>query len=303
MLSDYEIYVRVVGAGSLSAAAREFGLSPAMVSKRLSRLEERLGVRLLQRTTRKAAMTDVGRAFYERAVGILRQIEETERAISGAGKATGGLLKVSAPTSFGRMHLAPHLKPFLDDHPDLRLQLDLTDDFVDLIAEGIDVAIRITATVDTGLTGHLLAPNRRFLCAAPAYLETHGEPRSLDALAEHRLVAAASQTPWRLEGPDGPVQIPVDSVVRTNSSEVVREAVLAGMGISLRSTWDVSDALASGRLRVVLPEYRGAADVGIHALHPASRLVSPNVSALVEYLARLYGAQPYWDRQIDSRAA
>lgn len=303
MLSDYEIYVRVVGAGSLSAAAREFGLSPAMVSKRLSRLEERLGVRLLQRTTRKAAMTDVGQAFYERAVGILREIEETERTISGAGKATGGLLKISAPTSFGRMHLAPHLKPFLDGHPDVRLQLDLTDDLVDLIAEGVDLAIRITVPVEGGLAGRLLAPNRRVLCASPAYVEAHGEPKGVAALADHRLVAAASQSPWRLEGPEGSVQVPVDSALRTNSSEVVREAVLAGIGIGLRSTWDVSDALAAGRLRVVLPQYKGAADVGIYAVHPASRLVSPNVKAFVEYLAALYGPRPYWDRQLDSRAA
>ena len=303
MLSDYEIYVRVVATGSLSAAARGFGLSPAMVSKRLSRLEERLGVRLLQRTTRKVAMTDVGRAFYERAVGILRDIEETERAISGSAKATGGLLKVSAPTSFGRMHLAPHLKPFLDDHPDVRLQLDLTDDLVDLIAEGVDVAIRITAPVEGPLAAHRLAPNHRVLCATPGYLEAHGEPSTLGDLARHRLLAAATQTPWRLEGPGGTVLTPVDSVLLTNSSEVVREAILAGVGIGLRSTWDVSDALSSGRLRVVLPDYRGAADVGVYALHPATRLVSPNVTAFIDYLTGLYGPQPYWDRLLGARAA
>lgn len=303
MLSDYEIYVRVVGLGSLSAAARAFGLSPALISKRLSRLEERLGVRLLQRTTRKVAMTDVGRDFYERAVGILREIEDTETMISGAGKATGGLLKISAPTSFGRMHLAPHLKPFLASHPGVRLQLDLTDDLVDLVAEGIDLAIRITPPVEGPLKAHALAVNHRVLCASPAYIDAHGEPRSLDDLARHTLLATANQTPWRLEGPSGPVQIPVDSLVRTNSNEVVREAVLAGVGVGLRSTWDVSEALSSGRLRTIMRQFRGASDIGIYALHPATRLVSPNVTAFIRYLTDLYGPVPYWDQELGIQAA
>jgi DNA-binding transcriptional LysR family regulator len=303
MLSDYEIYVRVVSEGSLSAAARAFGLSPAMVSKRLSRLEERLGVRLLQRTTRKAAVTDAGQAFYQRAVRILQDIEDAERAVSGLGRATGGLLKVTAPTSFGRMHVAPHLKAFLGAHTDLRLELDLTDEFVDLVSEGVDLAIRITGPVEGALTGHRLAANHRVLCASPEYLAAHGEPRTLAELSGHRLLATLSQSPWRLQGPGGDGLLPVESYVRTNSSEVVREAVLAGLGIGLRSTWDVADALAEGRLKTILPKVRGAANVGIYAVHPSPRLVSPNVTAFVQYLTELYGPTPYWDRQIAAEAA
>jgi DNA-binding transcriptional LysR family regulator len=303
MFSDYEVYVRVVEAGSLSAAARDLGLSPAMISKRLARLEERLGVRLLQRTTRRAAVTDAGQVFYEKSANILQAVEEAERAVSGLGRATGGLLKITAPTSFGRMHVAPHLKPFLDAHPDVRLQLDLTDELVDLVAEGVDLAVRITAPGDAAMTANRLCENRRLLCASPDYLAAHGEPQSLADLASHRLLAAASQSPWRLAGPLGPQAYPVDSVIRTNSSEVVREAVLAGVGIGLRSTWDVAEALASGRVRVVLPTVQGAADIGIYAVHPSPRLVSPNVRAFVSYLADLYGPTPYWDRQIAAEAA
>jgi DNA-binding transcriptional LysR family regulator len=303
MLSDYDIYVKVVSTGSLSAAARDFGLSPAMVSKRLTRLEERLGVRLLQRTTRKAAMTDVGQAFYDRAVQILQQIEETERLVSGTARATGGMLKVTAPTSFGRLHVAPHLGPFLSAHPDVRMQLDLTDDFVDLIADGVDLAVRITPPVEGPLSAHQLCANHRVLCASPAYLEAHGEPAAVADLEGHRLLAASNQSPWRLQTRGRKLSVPVESYLRTNSSEVVREAVLAGLGIGLRSTWDVSDALARGDLRIVLPEVRGAADVGIYAVHPSSRLVSPNVKAFVAYLSDLYGGTPYWDRQLEAKAA
>lgn len=297
-LLDYEIFVRVVNAGSLSAAGRELNSSPAMISKRLRRLEERLGARLLQRTTRRLTPTEVGQGFYERAVRVLAAVEETENFVSeGAGRAHG-VLRVSAPTSFGRMHVAPRLKAFLDANPEIQLDLDLSDDYVDLVADGFDVAIRIGMLADSSLVARRLAPNRRVLCATPEYLQEHGEPKTLDDLRDHKLVTAGPQVSWQIEGPDGPITFKPKSILHTNSSEVVREVVLSGMGIGFRSTWDVSQELMNGTLKRILPAYGGASDVSIYAVYPTRHLVPFKVRTFVDFFAAAFGPEPYWDRNI-----
>lgn len=298
-LSDLDIFARVVTAGSMSAAGREMGLSPAVVSKRLRRLEERLGSRLLQRTTRQIALTEAGQGFYERVVAILASIEEAEAFVGRRSAMARGTLKVSAPTSFGRMHIAPHLKRFLEEHPDLTLNLQLTDDFVDIVGGGYDLAIRIGELDDSSLVARKLAPNHRVLCAAPSYIEAHGEPASLQDLAEHRCIAASHQEMWRLEGPGGPVASRVASVIHTNSSEVVREMLLAGVGIALRSTWDIGPELQRGRLSVVLPHYHGSPRVAVYAVFPSRRFLPAKVRVFIDYLAGVYGTEPYWDRGLD----
>jgi DNA-binding transcriptional LysR family regulator len=297
-LFDYEIFVRVIRAGSLSAAGRELNASPAMISKRLRRLEERLGARLLQRTTRRLTPTEIGQAFYERVLGILASVEEAEHCVTGGSDRARGLLRASAPTAFGRMHIAPRLKTFLDAHPELQLDIDLNDEYVDLVADGFDVAIRIGNLADSSLVARRLAPNRRVLCATPEYLHRHGAPQTLADLDKHQLLTAGPQVSWRFEGPEGPVSYKPRSVLQTNSSEVVREAVVSGMGIGFRSTWDVSDELRKGVLKRVLPAYGGAADVSIFAVYPTRHLVPFKVRAFVDYFARLYGSEPYWDRDL-----
>ncbi len=295
---EYQLFARVIETGSLAAAGRTLNLSPAMVSKRIARLEERLGARLLHRTTRKLSTTAAGQRFYERVVQILAAAQEAENLVAGIAGDPGGLLRISAPTSFGRLHVAPHLKPFLDRWPRLQVELDLSDAYADLVAERIDVAIRVAASIEGGLTGHRLARNRRLLCASPAYLAEHGAPARLKDLGRHRLLAAEGQLPWRLQGRHGPVSIPGSSILRTNSSEVVRELALAGMGIALRSTWDIGPDLRAGRLCIVLPEHPGAADVSIFAVHPASNYVPAGVTRFIEHLAALYGPAPYWDADL-----
>ncbi|MEK9971632.1 MAG: substrate binding domain-containing protein, partial [Ferrovibrio sp.] len=177
--------------------------------------------------------------------------------------------------------------------------LDLSDGYIDLVGERIDLAIRIAAGVEAGLAGHRLAPNRRVLCASPEYLQQHGAPARLQDLRRHRLLAAEGQLPWRLQGKGGQiVTVPGDSAVRTNSSEVVRELAIAGFGIALRSTWDVGNELRSGVLTVVLPDHLGAADVNIFAIHPASNFVPAGVRAFIEHLRAIYGAEPSWDRAL-----
>ena len=294
-LSDMEIFARVVTAGSLSAAGRELGLSPAVVSKRLKRLEDRLGTRLLQRTTRQIALTEAGRGFHDRIVQILASIDEAESFVSRRSDVARGTLKVSAPTTFGRLHIAPHLGTFLAANPGLTVNLVLSDEFVDLVKDSIDVSIRIAELTDSSLVARRLAPNHRLLCATPAYLAEHGTPQTIAELSKHTLLATASQDPWRLEGPDGPVTVHVEGRLRTNSNEVVREAVLAGLGIAFRSTWDVGPELREGRLVVVLPAYRASRHVAVHAVYPSRRFLAAKVRLFIDHLAGLYGEHPHWD--------
>ncbi|GGK40449.1 LysR family transcriptional regulator [Salinarimonas ramus] len=293
-LGDLDVFARIVAARSMSAAGRELGLSPAVISKRMRRLEERLGVRLLQRTTRQLALTEVGRGFHERVVAILAAVEEAEAwAMSGSAEARG-LLRVSAPTSFGRMHVAPHLARFLDANPQVTVDLSLSDAFVDVVGEGLDLAIRIADLSDSSLIAKKLAPSHRVLVATPGYLARHGRPERLADLDRHTLLVHGTPE-WRLEGPDGPEIVRIVSTLRTNSSEVVREAVIAGAGIALRSTWDVGPELKSGALVRVLPAYRSSTRVAIHAIYPSRRHLEQKTRAFIAFLEGLYGPTPYWD--------
>jgi DNA-binding transcriptional LysR family regulator len=289
---DHDIFVAIVAAGSLSAAGRNLGLSPAMVSKRLARLESRLGARLLHRSTRRMAMTARGERLHEDLCGIIVALGEAEARVRGDPGQPGGQLRVSAPTSFGRMHLAPYIAGFLALYPRVELTLDLSDDYIDLHASRVDVAIRITADIPAGLVAHRLATSDRALCASPAYLAEHGAPRTVAQLAGHRLLAASGQLPWRLSGPEGEIVIEGASHVRTNSSEVVRELAIAGAGIALRSLWDVNPALESGALHRILPHISGSRDLAIYAVHPPAVGPDATLACFLDFLRDLYGEAP-----------
>ncbi len=295
MLGDLDIFTRVVATGSMSQAARELGLSPPVISKHIKRLEERLGTRLLQRTTRKIALTDAGRGFHERILVVRASLEEAENWVSQRAQLVRGPLRISAPTTFGRLHIAPHLVRFLEKYPEITLDLSLSDSFADLVGDGYDVAIRIADLADTSFVARRLAPNVRVLCASPEYLNRYGTPGSLADLAQHRLLVHNADH-WRLDGPEGMVSVPVPSVIVTNSSEVIREAVIAGMGIALRSTWDVGPALRSGQLKVVLPGFRASHRVGIYAVYPSRQHLPQRTRVFIDFLLELYGPVPAWDQ-------
>jgi DNA-binding transcriptional LysR family regulator len=292
---DLHLFAAVIEHGSLAAAGRALGISAPMVSKRLARLERRLGTLLVHRTTRRLSLTEVGARFHDDVLAILAAVADAEQRASGQPGHTRGPLRLSAPTSFGRMHVAPHLRGFLDAHPAIDLTLDLSDGFNDLVAERIDLAIRITSEVSPQLTAHRLATSRRILCAAPSYVARFGSPADVKALKDHRMLAASGQLPWRLVSPKGLHLVDGESFVRTNSSEVVRELAIAGVGIALRSLWDVSGDLAEGRLVRILPDYEGSSDVGIYAVHQRTSLIAPNVVAMIDYLTRLYAPAPPWE--------
>jgi DNA-binding transcriptional LysR family regulator len=297
-LSDLEIFARVVSAGSLSAAGRELDLSPAVVSKRLRRLEDKLGTRLLQRTTRQIALTEAGQGFFERIVPILAGLDEAEAFVTRRSTMARGTLKITAPTSFGRLHIAPYLRQFMADNPDLNVNLMLTDKVVDIVGDGFDLAIRIGELADSSLVAKRLAPVTRVLVAAPTYFRDRVAPKTLDDLANHVCIPPHNGESWKLEGPDGPVLHRPQGPLSTNSSEVVREAVLGGVGIALRSTWDIGPELASGALQRVLPDYEGSRNVAIHALYPSKQFLPAKVRLFIDYLVALYSPTPPWDQRI-----
>jgi DNA-binding transcriptional LysR family regulator len=249
----------------------------------------------LQRTTRQLALTESGKGFYERVVAILASVDEAEAWVSRRAAAARGVLRVSAPTSFGRMHVAPHLVSFLKQYPDITVDLSLSDQFVDIVAEGYDLAIRIADLADSSLVAKRLAPNHRVLCATPDYLSNHGEPITLNDLPRHKLLVHNADH-WRLESAEGAATVKVESAIRTNSSEVVREAVLAGVGIALRSTWDVGPDIDSGRLQIVLPQWHASARVAVYAVYPSRRHLAHKVRVFMDFLGERFGQPPYWDK-------
>lgn len=282
---DYDLFLQTVEAGSISAAARARGITTAAASKRLARLEDRLGARLVNRTTRRHILTSEGTDLFDTLLPLRMQLKAVEERIAGRGTTIAGPLRITAPTSFGRSHVVPCLPGFLARHPQVELTVLLSDEFIDLLDGGVDLAIRIGARIGTSLIGHRLATNHRVLCAAPSYLAEFGEPSSLDELAGHRLLATDSQLPWQLDGPGGTVQHHGTSHIRTNSSEVIRELALRGCGVALRSMWDVGEELASGYLTRVLPQYRGSQDVGIYAVHCQTPIVPAKVTAMIDHIS------------------
>jgi len=285
---DYLLFARAVEAGSLSAAGRMLNISPAMMSKRISRLETRLGVRLIHRTTRRIALTEEGASLHSDIAAILEAIQQAEDRVTNRHRAISGALRVSAPTSFGRLHVAPHVQRFLQDHPKVDLELNLSDAYEDLLTQRIDLAIRITSAVPAHLQGHYLAANQRILCASPAYLAEHGAPQKIADLSHHRLLAAEGQLPWRLVNGRARKQVDGRSHVRTNSSEIVRELAVTGTGIALRSFWDVGPLLAQGKLVRLLEGWEGPDDLAVYAVHPRAAGRPAAVDAFIGFLRNMF---------------
>jgi DNA-binding transcriptional LysR family regulator len=296
-ISDLDIFARVARTGNMSAAGREMGLSPAVISKRISLLEEKLGARLFHRTTRQLTLTETGEGYFRRVVDILSLCEEADDFVSRRNTKPRGLLKVTAPTSFSRLHIAPRLGDFLERFPEVKLDLHLTDHFEDIIRDGFDLAIRIGELQDSSLVAKKLAPENRVLVASPKYFEQVEEPRNVTDLELLNCLSAGAQEHWRLEGPDGVTQVKVEGNIRTNSAEFVREALVAGLGIGLRPTWDIAPQLASGELKVILPQYRGTTNMAIYAVYPCREYLPEKVNVFIEFLVGLF-ADEQWAKDV-----
>jgi DNA-binding transcriptional LysR family regulator len=288
-----------VAKGSLSAAARAEGIAPAVIGRRLDALEQRLGVKLLQRTTRKLALTNEGAAFLEDCQRILTELEDAEAAVAErSARATGHLL-VSAPAGFGRQHVAPLLPSFLTEHRDVRATLNLNDRVVDIIGEGVDVAIRIASLSDSSLVGVKLADNQRVLVATPAYLKRYGTPRALDELHKHNCLAISSdgsQRGWTFRHEGKIVTLKVGGNMGCNDGAVLHDWVLAGKGLAWRSMWEVGGDIEAGRLRTVLDEYAAPGN-DIYAVFAQRNHLPLRIRAFVDFLRRTYAQPGYWRQE------
>ncbi len=291
-------FAEVAGKGSLSAAARAEGVAPSMIGRRIDALEQRLGVKLLQRTTRKIALTNEGMVFLDDCQRILADLEDAEAAVSERSASASGQLTISAPAGFGRRHVAPLLPSFLTEHRNLELTLSLNDRLVDLIGDGIDVAIRIATLTDSSLIGVKLADNKRVVVAAPAYLKRHGTPKTLEQLADHNCLAFnsdGSQRGWSFRQQGKSITIKVDGNMVCNDGEVLHDWALAGKGLAWRSMWEVSAELASGQLVSVLNEF-AAPDHDIYAVFAQRRHLPLRIRMFVDFLRHAYSAPNYWHK-------
>ncbi|OJH35478.1 LysR family transcriptional regulator [Cystobacter ferrugineus] len=302
-VADISLFLRVLDLGSISAAARSLDLSVAVASLRLKRLERDLGVRLLHRTTRRLHPTPEGVLLAEQGRPLVEDLETLGANLRRTGAEVAGTLRVTMSASFGRMHVSPLLPEFMARHPRVRLSVHLSDQFVDLVSEGFDLAIRIGALGDSSLVARRIANNRRVLCASPAYLRRRGTPRVPSELAAHDCLllfgAKGRQDTWNLLDASGRgIDVRVRGRLESNFGELLRDAAVAGEGIAIHSIWHIADDLRAGRLRVVLPGYT-LPETGIHAVMPQRRMVPPRVRAFIDFLAERLGDSPPWERALE----
>jgi DNA-binding transcriptional LysR family regulator len=299
MNTDYELFVSIVEEGSMSAVARRMNLSRPAVSKRLARLEERLGAKLLHRTTRKLITTREGQSFYEEIAPVIAAAKEAEaRFTSRTGKLTGEL-RIGTVNSLGRILLARMLGPFIQRYPDLRINIIVEDKPLDLLTSRIDVEITFAPPSWQGVVVERLASDRRILCASPDYLARRGVPAHPDELGQHDILASPVSFPWRLKGPDGSFSYHGKTLFITNSGELPGAFAIAGMGIALRPVWAMIDELRSGRLVRILPDYESDHYWSISAAWRADRLPSASLDALIAHLRQAFaGLDQEVDRQL-----
>jgi len=294
-LEEIETFLAVVDEEGFAAGARRLGLSASAVSKHVRSLEEALGVRLMQRTTRSLSLTEAGRALVARAPRLLEEARDLERDLRGEALHPQGVLRVSAPHDFARLKLCGRIGEFLARHPEVGLDLELADRMVDVVEDGFDVVLRVTAPVDSSLVRRRLSPCRLVICAAPGYLAQRGRPDSIADLRREECLAYAYQSGWRLQESGRARVFHPGGPHRSNSGMVLRELLIAGRGIGVLPTFLVGDDLRAGRLQALLP---GALEqtLELMALYPHRSRLPAKVRVFVDFLAECFGPRPEWDR-------
>jgi DNA-binding transcriptional LysR family regulator len=296
-LSAMSAFARVVATRSYSEAGRRLGVTRSAVSKAVMELERALGVRLLDRTTRRVVPTEAGLAYYERCVAILAQVEETEIQISRLHEEPKGVLKINAPMSFGTLYLGAAVADFQARHEGLNIELTLNDRFIDPLEEGVDVTIRIGVLTDSSLVARRLAPVRRVLAASPEYLARHGVPARPDELVDHRCLNYGQTAPmlrWQLTDGGQIISVPITSHLCSNNGDVLRAVALNGNGITMLPTFMIGPDIKAGRLKLVLGEYPPT-ELGIYALYAPNRYLAAKVRVFVDFLVERFGVTPKWD--------
>ncbi len=299
--AEMEMFARAVEKGSFSAAARDLDLTPSAVSKQIRRLEDRLGVRLFNRTTRRVSLTEVGHAYYDRCARIIQEIVEAEEAVTALNENPRGTLRVAATVAFGRVEVLPRINQFLERYPDLNIEFELTDRHVDLIEEGIDVAIQWREQMDDpSVIARRLCVNRRIICASPRYIEQYGKPKTPEALLDHNcltLYEVSQFNDWAFEDPEqGHRVLHVKGSFRANTADALYEAALAGVGLARLSTWLVMPAIRRGELVPVLPQYPHESSA-YFLLYPHRRHLSQKVRAFVDFLVEVFTPTPPWESE------
>src|SRR6266566_573649 len=309
VFASVKAFVAVADEGGFAQAARKAGAATSSVMRRVDALEEHLGAVLLNRSTRSVTLTPAGEAYYVPAVRILSDLDEANRSVSELSGPPRGLLRVSLPVAFARLHVAPLVPEFLKSCPGVELELLMTDSVVNLVEDRVDLAVRIGSLESSSLIARKLAPNRRVVCASPEYIQTHGEPRIPADLAKHNCLTFSCSTgdrTWRFARTGQDEQVRVRGNLRANHSETLRKAALSGLGLILMPTWLIGGDLGQGRLRPVLTDWQANVgrqssaarqEGGIYAVYLADRRASGKVHAFVEFLAKKFGSPPYWDRK------
>lgn len=293
-LDVMQLFVRIAETGSFSRAARGAGVGQPTASKRIAGLEARLGAQLLQRTSRGLSLTDAGQSYYEVSVRLLGEIEAAESSVGRGRMAPSGLLRVALSAGFGRMYLVPRLPEFFARYPDLAVDLDVSERHVNLIEEGVDVAIRIGFLADSTLIARRIGSMEVATVASPKYLDGHGEPMTPADLEHNAAVVFMSRgapRAWQFKGPSGQIMIQPKGLIRTNDAEHIRAAVRAGLGVAHNSSWLFARDIASGAVRSLLNEY-APNPYPIHAIHPSGRIIPAKVKAFVDFLSRVFAEEP-----------
>ncbi len=292
-LLDVLAFVRVVETGSFARAAERMGLSKPVLSRRVARLEERLGARLLTRTARGAQSTDIGQAYYARASAILADLEAAQEVVAEAVTQVAGPIRLSAPLSFGISHLAPALADFAGRHPAVELDIEFEDRNVDLVGGGYDLAVRIGRLADSALIARRIAPVRKHVVASPAYLDAHGRPERPADLAGHVVLLYGNEQ-WRFRVGERWESVRVAARMRTNNGEMLRAAAVAGLGICLLPSFIAAPAIEGGDVEVILRDFP-LEEGALHAVMPPGRAATARVRALVDFLVERFGPEPAWD--------
>ncbi len=297
-LTSMAVFVAAADAGSLTSAARQFGLSASMAGKHVSAIEADLNVRLMQRSTRRLSLTDVGQAYYARCKRILEEYDDANREASDAQQTVRGVLRVAAPVTFGAMHMGDVVARYLADHPDVMVEIKLSDRYADLLAEGIDVAIRIGRLQDSDLVARRLAPCHMVLCASPSYLARHGVPKNVHDIEQAPRLAfseAVSAGDWTVTDPQGHAHVIAGPVRMTaNNMQMLLAAALTGAGVTYGPSFVFGQYIATGALVALLPDHR-TSDLAIHAVYPTARHVSLKLRRFIDHLITSFGGTPPWD--------
>lgn len=295
-IEHIRLFARIAALGNISLAGKELGLSPAVSSAQMNKLEESLGVRLLHRTTRRVSLTEEGETFLPHAFDLLESVDAARASVGAGSVNPQGKLRVAAPASFGRMHLLPALDVFLRLYPNLHVDMHLSDSVMDMVEGGFDIAIRDASLQDSSLIARKLTPVHRILCASPSYLTEHGEPQRPEDLLNHHCVNLIGLETWLFNTADGQKNIKTKNRLRTDNGEVARDACVNGIGITVCSSWCCYQHVQRGELVQILKDYPLVSNTSIWAVYPSSRLLAPKVRAFIDYFADCFSGSPYWEQ-------